>query len=146
MATHIPHTRFARRPVFDRRLRDGAWWRENRRLSDQLGRFFAFWPEAEGRIARVLYSPPDWEDHPRSVAVPGRMVKTGSFPGDDTHQLTLSLLDGSRRSITVIAAETPVSDAEEILDVVRGFEEANRRPSYAAAEQQPGWENGDGHL
>jgi hypothetical protein len=145
MATHIPHTRFARRPVFDRRLPDGAWWRENRRLSDQLGRFFAFWPEAEGRIARVLYSPPDWEDHPRSVAVPGRMVKTGSFPGDDTHQLALSLLDGSRRSITVITPETSVRDARKILDDVRGLE-ADFRPSCAPAEQQPGWENEGGHL
>jgi len=145
MATHIRHTRFARRPVFGRRLPDGTWWPENRRLSDQLGRFFAFWPEAEGRIARVLYSPPDWGDHPRSVAVPGRMVKTGSFPGDDTHRLTLSLLDGSRRSLTVIAPETPVRDARKILDDVRGLE-ADLRPSCAAAEQQTGWENEDGHL
>jgi hypothetical protein len=60
MATHIPHTRLARRPVFDRRLPDGAWWPENRRLSDQLGRFFAFWPEAEGRIAAEQQ--PGWEN------------------------------------------------------------------------------------
>jgi hypothetical protein len=145
MATHVPHTRFALRPVFDRRLPDGAWWPESRRLSDQLGRLFAMWPPEQGRIARVLYSPPDWEDHPRSVALPGRIVKTGSFPRDDTHQLTLSLLDGSRRSITVIAPDTSLLDAKEILDGVRGLE-ADRAPSYAAAEQQPVWDNEGGRL
>jgi hypothetical protein len=113
-------------------------------LSDQLGRLFASWPSERGRIARVLYSPPDWDDHPRSVAVPGRKVKTGSFPGDDTHQLTLSLLDGSRRSITVIAPDTSLREAEEILDGVRGVEDA--RPSDTGAEPQPAWDNEGGHL
>jgi Family of unknown function (DUF5994) len=145
MATHVPHARFALRPVFDQRLPDGAWWPESRQLSDQLGRLFAMWPPDQGRIARVLYSPPDWEDHPRSVALPGRIVKTGSFPRDDTHQLTLSLLDGSRRSITVIAPDTSLLDAKEILDGIRGLE-ADPAPSYSAAEQQPVWDNEGGRL
>jgi hypothetical protein len=76
MATLIPHPRFALGPVFDRRMpdpgADGAWWPENRRLSDALGRLFAFWPPEPGRIAQVLYSPPDRGDHARSVSVPGR--------------------------------------------------------------------------
>ena len=129
MATHAPLPRFALRPVFERHLPDGAWWPENRRLSDQLGRLFELWPPERGRIARVLYSPPDWEDNPRSVDVPGRRVKTGWFPGDDTHQLTLSLLDGSRRSITVIAPDTSPPDAEEILDGVRGNADAKAQPT-----------------
>jgi hypothetical protein len=144
MVTHVPHTRFALRPVSDRRLPDGAWWPENRRLSDQLGRLFACWPPERGRITRVLYSPPDWEDHPRSVEVPGRRIKTGSFPRDDTHQLTLSLLDGSRRSITVIPPDTPIRDAQEFLDQVKGVEAD--RGSDGRAEQQPVWENEGGHL
>jgi uncharacterized protein DUF5994 len=144
MATHVPTSRFALRPVFDRHLPDGAWWPENRRLSDQLGRLFAFWPPERGRIARVLYSPPDWEDHPRSVHVLGRMVKTGSFPRDDTHQLTLSFLDGSRRSITVIPPDTPDRDAQEILDGVRGV--ADVRASHHRSEPQPAWDNEGGHL
>jgi hypothetical protein len=144
MATHVSHARFALRPVFDRRLPDGAWWPENRRLSDQLELLVALWPPERGRITRVLYSPPDWEDHPRSVEVPGRRIKTGSFPRDDTHQLTLSLLDGGRRSITVIPPDTPVRDAQEVLDQVTGVQ-ADRR-SGARAEQQPAWEDEGGHL
>lgn len=119
MATHAPAprtpARFALRPVFDRRSPDGAWWPENRRLGDQLGELFALWPAGRGSIIRVLYSPPDWEDRPRSVAVPGRRIKTGSFPHDDTHQLTLSMFDGERRSITVIPPDTPAQDAEAAL-------------------------------
>jgi len=145
MATHAPPTtRFALRPVFVARVPDGAWWPENPRLSDQLAQLFAFWPPEEGRIARVLYSPPDWDDHPRSVDVPGRRIKTGAFPRDDTHLLTLSLLDGHRRSITVIPPDTPVGDAKEILEEVSGV--GSDGLSRSRAERQPAWDNEGGHL
>jgi hypothetical protein len=118
MATHTPGSRLALRPVADRTLPYGAWWPESRQLSEQLAGLLALWPTEEGRVARVLYSPPDWDDHPRSVAVPGRTIKTGSFPHDDTHLLTLSLLDGSRRSIRVIPSDTSASEARGVLDGV----------------------------
>jgi hypothetical protein len=116
MATQAPSARFAMRPILDRELPDGAWWPQSRSLDDQLGSLFEVWPADAGRIVRVLYSPPDWDDRPRSVAVPGRRVKTGSFPDDDTHQLTLALLDGQRRTINVIPPETPTDEAAELLD------------------------------
>jgi hypothetical protein len=118
VATHIPSPRFVLRPVLDRSHPDGAWWPQSRSLGDQLGEFFDLWPADAGRIVRVLYSPPDWDDHPRSVAVQGRRVKTGSFPHDDTHELTLALLDGQRRTISVIPPETPMTEATEILDAI----------------------------
>ena len=93
----------------------GAWWPESRQLDEELGALVALWPPEHGRIVRVLYSPPDWDDHPRSVAVPGRRIKTGSFPHDDTHQLTLSLLDGQRRAITVIPSDTTAREASKVL-------------------------------
>jgi hypothetical protein len=143
MATHTSATRFALRPVFDRGLPDGAWWPESRRLSEQLGELVALWPPEAGRIMRVLYSPPDWDDHPRSVAVPGRMIKTGSFPRDDSHQLTLSMRDGHRRSITVIPPDTRTQDAEEVLDGVTGAAPGRRTPP---GDDQPGGDNEGGHL
>lgn len=118
MATQAPPSRFALRPILDRALPDGAWWPESRSLDEQLGGLFALWPAEAGRIVRVLYSPPDWDDHPRSVAVAGRRIKTGSFPHDDTHQLTLSMLDGQRRSITVIPSDTGADAAGDVLDAV----------------------------
>jgi hypothetical protein len=120
MATQAPSPRFALRPVLDRELPDGAWWPQSRSLGDQLGELFDLWPTEAGRIVRVLYSPPDWDDHPRSVAVSGRRVKTGSFPHDDTHELTLALLDGQRRTITVIPPETPTTEATGVLDGMSG--------------------------
>jgi hypothetical protein len=121
MATHTSTSRLALRDhvAADRTMPYGAWWPESRQLSDQLGELMTLWPPEEGRVARVLYSPPDWDDHPRSVAVPGRTIKTGSFPHDDTHRLTLALFDGSRRSIRVIAPNTPTPEAREILDGVQ---------------------------
>jgi hypothetical protein len=67
MATHVLPTRFALRPGFNRHLPDGAWWPESQQLSEQLGQLFASWPPDRGRIVRVLSSPPDRDDRPRSV-------------------------------------------------------------------------------
>jgi hypothetical protein len=106
--------------VRDQALPDGAWWPASRSLGDELGGLFALWPTDAGRIVRVLYSPPDWDDQPRSVAVLGRRVKTGSFPHDDTHELTLALMDGQRRTISVIPPETPHHDAAELLEGMAG--------------------------
>jgi hypothetical protein len=120
VATQLEPTRLALRPVRDQALPDGAWWPTSRSLGDELRGLFALWPDDAGRIVRVLYSPPDWDDQPRSVAVSGRRVKTGSFPHDDTHELTLALMDGQRRTISVIPPETSAEDATEQLDGITG--------------------------
>jgi hypothetical protein len=88
----------------------------------------------------VLYSPPDWDDRPRSVAVAGRRVKTGSFPRDDTRQLQLTLGDGVRRTITVIPPETAARAAHDILTAVaaRGLVDTSRT-------EQAVWDNEGGH-
>jgi hypothetical protein len=125
MATHSPSTRFVLRPVSDRKVGvpDGAWWPETRTLSDQLGMLVALWPPEAGRIIRVLYSPPDWDDRPRSVAVgAGRRIKTGSFPRDDTQQLTVSMMNGDRRTISVIAPNTSPDTAAAALSGIAAGE------------------------
>ena len=95
---------------------ESVWWPQSRRLSDELAQLFAAWPPGAGRIARVLYSPPDWDDRPRAVAIPGRsQVKTGNFPHDDTHQLVLTMLDGHRHTVAVIPPETAPAAAEAML-------------------------------
>jgi hypothetical protein len=110
--------RFAVRAAFDKNQPYGAWWPRTRTLADQLDDLFSAWPPQAGRIVRVLYSPPDWDDRPRSVAVTGRRVKTGSFPRDDTHQLQLTLRAGVRRIITVIPPETAARAAHDLLNAV----------------------------
>jgi hypothetical protein len=132
--------RFAVRATFDKNQPYGAWWPCNRTLADQLDDLFSAWPPQAGRIVRVLYSPPDWDDRPHSVAVAGRRVKTGSFPRDDTRQLQLTLGDGVRRTITVIPPETAARAAHDILTAVA----ANGRLDISGMEQAV-WDDEGGH-
>lgn len=94
---------------------DGAWWPRSRQLSEQLAHLFDLWPDDQPRIDRLLYSPPDWDERPRKVAVGTRWIKTGNFPDDDTHTLTLTLSDSTRRTIGVIPADTAPEVAAKIL-------------------------------
>jgi hypothetical protein len=132
--------RFAVRATLDKNQPYGAWWPRNRTLGDQLDDLFASWPPHAGRILRVLYSPPDWDDRPRSVAVAGRRVKTGSFPHDDTHQLQLSLGNGVRRAITVIPPATEARVAHEILTAVAADGSVD-----ASRAERAVWDDEGGH-
>lgn len=135
---HNHQSRFALRPVFDERSPDGAWWPTNRSLTDQLDSLFAVWPSDRGRIARILYSPPDWDDRPHKVQVSGRMIKTGSFPRDDTHILTLTMSSGKDRTITVIPPETPPDEANQLLGEIAEIP----RPDHLGDQ----WDNEGGHA
>jgi hypothetical protein len=74
------------------------------------------------------------------VAVPGRKLKTARSPQDDTHQLTLPLRGGPRRSITVIAPDTPTQNAEVLLAAVNGLNDGPtpRREDQAAWDTEGG--------
>lgn len=142
MATQIHPTGFELRPTPDRELPDGAWWPQTRILTDELGELFALWPSSAGRIIRVLYSPPDWDDRPRSVPVGGRRVKTGCFPRDDTHLITLTTRDGARRSLTVIAPDAAEQTATAVLAGVSG--KATVPESSTATGDHPEWDDDGG--
>lgn len=62
MTSRVQSQRIPIRPTFDENRPYGAWWPCNRTLADQLDDVFAAWPPRAGRIVRVLYSPPDWDD------------------------------------------------------------------------------------
>lgn len=137
MATHSLLHRLSLREGADKRKVVGAWWPRSRQLGEALPELFALWPREAGRISRVLYSPPDWDDHPRMVAIPGRRVKTGAFPRDDTHELVLSMADRTRRRISVIPADTSAREAHQILD---GFDAVDRGAAH------PVWDNEGGSF
>lgn len=126
MATEPSSSRLALRATPSRLLADGAWWPRSRTLGDELAGLVEAWPTDSGRIVRVLYSPPDWDDRPRSAAVSGRRIKTGSFPKDDTHRLVLTVLGGQRFTLDVIPAETASEDAVNRLETAAGVDEAAR--------------------
>ncbi|GAA1101979.1 hypothetical protein GCM10009668_20480 [Nocardioides dubius] len=97
---------------------DGAWWPESRHLGDQLATLFALWPPKAGRIARVLYSPPDWDDRPHAVLVGSRVVKTGCFPRDDTQCLVLTMSNGDELTLRIIAPASSQAEAIRVLDEI----------------------------
>lgn len=133
-AQSTPPARFALRAGSNPKAPSGAWWPRTRSLDHQLADLIDHWPAAEGRVSRILYSPPDWDDHPHSVQVTGRRMKTGSFPHDDTHEVTLVLHNGERRRITVIPPQTPRREAAALLDGITD-----------KVSDEGGWENEGGH-
>lgn len=142
MATSLDSTRLALRPrSANFQGPHGTWWPQNRALREQLRYFFDLWPSGEGRISRILYSPLDWDDRPRSVQVIGRRIKTGSLPGDDTRKLTLVMHGGERRFITVIPPATSRRKAGALLDAAMASG-SNYRRSYEMHSPQGRWAGG----
>ena len=132
MATNLQSARFSYRTTRDRALPDAVWWPHNRSLIEQLPDLVAMWPVGGGHIARILYSPPDWDDRPRTVDVGDRVMKTGCFPRDDTHVVTLTLANGDHRTVWVIQPDTAAATARTLLD-------------GAAGEDHSDWDSEGGH-
>lgn len=150
-ATKQESRRFVRCSTPDRSGRYAAWWPRSRTLSDELAALFEQWPLDTGRIAWVLYSAGDWDDHPASVAVPGRRVKTDPVPSGGPRRLVLTMLDGRRLAVGLIAPDTPADHAMALLDDVA----ARRKPPVVAPLAHPDperddlrcvWDNEGGHV
>ena len=113
---------------------DGGWWPRSRDLATEFAALVDGFPQEHGRIVRAIYSPPDWDDSPRRVAVRGRSVKVGKFPRDDTHVIYLTMsdrvvhcllvvpssFDDAQGAEALLAASTPGNQhsAGELLDAV----------------------------
>ena len=93
---------------------DGGWWPQSRDLATELADLVDHVP-APLRVSRAVFSPPDWDDHPRRVPVDGRYVKVGSFPHDDTHLLLLTLSDATVLRLLVVPPTQDETQAEEAL-------------------------------
>lgn len=80
---------------------DGTWWPRSRDLPTEAADLLDHFPESAGRINRLLFSRPDWDNATedghslhRVIARRGP-VKIGSFPSDDTHLMILSMASDS---------------------------------------------------
>jgi hypothetical protein len=96
---------------------DGGWWPRTTDLDVELADLVDHFPPEAGRIARAVYSRPDWTSRPRTVKVARGTLKTGSFPRDDTHVLVVSLATGERLTLLVVPPGTPPDDARELVRV-----------------------------
>jgi hypothetical protein len=68
---------------------DGCWSPQSRDLSLELADLVDNFPIALGEVRRVVVSRPDWDRAPHRVRVARGLLKVGSYPGDDNHQVWL---------------------------------------------------------
>lgn len=103
---------------------DGAWWPRSRDLHREAADLLDHFPEANGRISRLLFSRPDWDNAGqggrgvRTIRAARGPVKVGSFPSDDTHLMILSMTSGQRLKLLVIPSDAP--DGEQRLRAESG--------------------------
>lgn len=97
---------------------DGAWWPRSRDLQVEASDLIDHFPAGAGRINRLLFSRPDWDDcvtadgrGVRTVRAARGPVKVGSFPRDDTHEVVLSMAGGTRMRLRVVPAAADASTA-----------------------------------
>lgn len=100
---------------------DGWWWPRSRDLQREAADLVDHFPSTYGRINRMLFSRPDWDDSSsegrgvRSIRAARGLVKVGSFPRDDTQLMILSMDSGRRLTLQVIPSDTPAHEAEARL-------------------------------
>jgi len=94
---------------------DGGWWPRSRDLTTEFADLVDNFPAQYGRIVRATYSPPDWDDAPRRIAVRGRYVKVGNFPRDDTHVIIVTTSDRVVHCLLVIPPAFDESQGSEAL-------------------------------
>lgn len=105
---------------------DGGWWPQSRDLTTELGDLVDNFPAEQGRIVRVIFSQPDWDDSPKRVPTARGYVKTGFDPQDDTHVAVLMTSDRKELVVLVVPPDLSRSKGEEALL-------AALTPGYAAS-------------
>jgi uncharacterized protein DUF5994 len=120
---------------------DGAWWPRSRDLRTEAADLVDNFPVGTGRINRLLFSRPDWDD----AVVGGRglhridarrgPVKVGSFPSDDTHLMILTMASGQRLRLVVIPSDTDAVEGERRLRAAI--------PTETAQSSDDGWARWD---
>ena len=112
---------------------DGGWWPQSRDLATECRDLVDHFPHLVGRPSRLLFSRPDWEDGgeppARRVPVASGVVKVGSFPGDDTHEMVLVMSSRERLRLLVVPHDVPAETAHRLL-----LESADERNTRTASE------------
>lgn len=102
-------------PCFGHGPLDGAWWPQSRDLEVELADLVDHFPASAGRIVRAVYCPPDWLSPPRRVKVARGFVKTGYFPHDDTHVISLRMYDQQILQLMVVPFATSAIPAKAAM-------------------------------
>jgi hypothetical protein len=100
---------------------DGAWWPHSRDLAVEATRLVDDFPDGVGRVSRLVFSTPDWDQpgdgpHPRRLQTARGTVKIGTFPRDDTHVVVLTLSTHQRVVVLVVPPDTDPARAAEVME------------------------------
>lgn len=103
----------------------GVWWPRSRNLQAEAADLVDHFPPSVGRINRLLFSRPDWDDSTvggrgvRSIRAARGPVKVGSFPSDDTHLMILAMASGQQLKLMVIPSGIDPAEGERRLGRAR---------------------------
>lgn len=116
---------------------DGAWWPRSRDLARESADLVDRFPTGIGRVARLLYSGPDWDrdgDNPqvRRIGTEHGSVKLGSFPSDDTHVMVVTLASRERLHLLVVPPETGAAAAEQAMTAAADAADHRTAPQLLA--------------
>ena len=121
---------------------DGVWWPQSRDLQVEAADLVDHFPPAVGRISRLLFSRPDWDNAAvdghgvRKIHAARGPVKVGSFPHDDTKLMIAVMANGQRLKLLVIPSATGRMEGEGRL---RSAAETSR--SDASDPDWARWDN-----
>jgi hypothetical protein len=123
---------------------DGGWWPQSRDLTTELGDLVDNFPDTWGRIVRVVFSPPDWDDAPKRVPTKRGYVKVGCDAQDDTHVLVLTTSDRQELCVLVVPPDLSRTKGEEALlaAVTPGYA-TSPKALLAAVRERPDVDEGD---
>lgn len=119
---------------------DGGWWPRSRDIDLEVADLIDHFPADRGRVYRVLYSRPDWDTQPHSVHIASGRLKTGSFPGDDTHMVVLRM--STRQDLRLLVVPPDHLVGEQAMTVAA--DPANRRSTVQILAQGEFDEAGEG--
>lgn len=95
---------------------DGAWWPGSRDLQREARTLVDGFPADRGRVHRLLVSAPDWDRTGARVQARRGPIRVGVFPRDDLHVVVLTLHDGTRLRLLVVAPATSATVARSLME------------------------------
>jgi len=103
-------------PTGSRRTRlDGGWWpRSTDPVAELPGLVLAI-DKLRGPVTRLVLSVEGWDDHPRRLAVAGRVLRLGYFTSQPTALLTALCDNGDRVDLLVIPPNTEAGTADAAM-------------------------------
>lgn len=72
---------------------DGTWWPQSRDFATEAADLVEHFPKELGQVNRLVFSRTDWDTIPHRLRLGHRLVKVGSYPKSDDHQLMLAMSD-----------------------------------------------------